>query len=144
MNKSSCAMESIKYQQTSLCSYMDHHHWSSNLVLLRLQCTRGYSIDFAIGHAVFVCLSYIVRISKITMYSDTIKCEWNLMGSIFPLGRYSIQIRKFLWLEYFRHCLKIFDHWIIRAAIFSHWREKLKCRHMYYWKVCITVIQLSL
>jgi len=43
MNKSSCAMESIKYQKTSLRLYMDHHHcnWSSNLLLLlRLQCTE--------------------------------------------------------------------------------------------------------
>jgi len=40
MNKSSSAMESIKYQQTSLHPYMDHHHWSSNLLLLRLQCTE--------------------------------------------------------------------------------------------------------
>jgi len=33
---------------------------------------RGYNTDFRIGHAVFVCLSYIVSISKITMYADTI------------------------------------------------------------------------
>ena len=67
MSKSSCGIHKISANFTTFIHEMQLSASDFNFQLTLAQATmhRGYSTDFRIEHAVFACLSYIVRISKI-------------------------------------------------------------------------------